>query len=174
MAAAYPNPGLSRLGGNSACGSIAFADEDAPLIENFLTLEGMILDRLRTAVPSIVRLLTVAELADLAEGALPVPAVHVIYGGYSPEFETGSGTLQQIQQTWLTAVSVRNVRHPRTGAGVRQDAGPLIMTVLQSLSGWRPSEDFTALRLASAPDPVITQGYGYFPLAWTTQLLLET
>lgn len=144
------------------------------MISDFLALENLILTRLSSTEAGIsASILTSADLAGVAEGAQPTPAVHVLYDGYTPQFEAGSGALQQIEQRWLTVVAVRNVRRIRTGASAREAAGPLIMAVLLALTGWRASDDFTALRLAAAPDPVISQGYGYFPLAWTTQFEAE-
>ncbi len=140
------------------------------MLTNYLAAEQLIIDRLRanTTVPER-HVLSAADLANVAEATQPTPALHVIFTGYAPTQEKGDGLIQQTEQTWTVIVVVRNVREAATGTPARRDAGGYLAEVLAALQGWKPSAEHTAMKLAPAPAPGYSSGYGYFPLAFTTR-----
>lgn len=142
------------------------------MLSNFLAAEPLIIARLK-AKTSVRHVLSVADLAGVEEGGQFTPAMHVLFTGYAPTQEREDGRIQQIEQTWTVVVAVRNVRDTRTGAAARSEAGVLITETLAALAGWKPSDEFSALKLARAVPPAFTTGFAYFPLAFTARVLAE-
>lgn len=137
---------------------------------SFLSLESALVDRLAATLPSAVQVLTAADLAGVAEGSQPTPAVHVVYGGYRV-LEANAG-FSSIEQTWFAVVTVRNARAVKSGAGARSEADTLLDTVYASLSAYKPA-NARPLELTNAPKPQTTAGFMYFPLAFKTTLTLR-
>lgn len=130
---------------------------------SFLALEPALVARLRERLPESVHVLTGADLADVAEGSQPTPAVHVVYQGYSAD----PGPMLTITQTWLTVIAVRQVASVRSGSGARADAGVIADSVLAALHRYR-APGYRPLQLTTAPRPGYRGGHLYLPLAWTT------
>lgn len=141
-------------------------------MDDLLALEPLLIERLGASVQvPRLKVLGAADLEGVEEQSQHTPALHVLYRGYRPTTEKGNGVIQQIEQTWLVVVVVRNVRDAHSGAGVRAAAGPIMHAVCAALLGWpRQHADFSPLRLASAPAAWFGKGVGYFPLAFTTNL----
>ncbi len=132
---------------------------------SLLALETPLVERLKATLPAAVQVLTAADLANVAEGSQPTPAVHVVYDGYRVRDD---GALLVIEETWATVIAVRNARAGREGRGARQDAAGLVAQVLPALhrfqvAGYRP------LRLVNPQArPGYSAGYAYVPLYWGT------
>lgn len=142
----------------------------------FFALEALILERLKAAsLPGVRKVGTAADIAAVAEAQQTTPAVYLIYGGYRPtQMREGSGgRVQELEQTWVAVVAVRNVRD-MAGTAAREDAGPIINAVLASLQGWKPTADFRELHLSDPPPPEFTEGFGYYPLAFQTRFVSKT
>lgn len=136
---------------------------------HFLAPEPLIEARLKAVLPTGVHVLTAADLAGVEERQQVTPAVHVIYRGYRPTQDQGQGRIQEIEQTWWTVVAVRSVRDIKSGAGSREEAGPIVDATLEALMGWRPLDGFLPLKLAPATAPAYRAGFAYHPLGWTTR-----
>lgn len=143
---------------------------------HFLALEAAIVERLRNRLPADVHVLTRAELAAVAEGNQPVPAVHVIYNGYRVAERRPDGTAARITQTWLVTVAVRNVRTQLTGEAAREDAGELASAVLAALMGWKPTTEGNSApaQLVEAPAPAYAAGFYYLPLAFELETVVKS
>lgn len=144
---------------------------------NYLALEPLIIDRLKTEVPTLRAVLSADALADLAEGVQTTPAAYVLYDGDDvPSADgkrAGDGARQLVSQRWLVVLAVRNARG---GSDAREDAGPLLTQILAALAGYHPqpappSQVYRPLKRAQAPRPGYHAGYGYFPLLFTTEVL---
>lgn len=138
---------------------------------DFLHLESQIIDRLGERLSPDIHRLTAADLAGVAEGSQPTPAVHVVFDGYRIQ-DHKIPAIAAVTQQWLTVIAVRNRRGGSTGDGARASAGPIIGDVLSSLHGWRP-DGASVLKLAAAPRPGYVAGFAYFPLSWTTTIVTK-
>jgi hypothetical protein len=138
-----------------------------------LELEPLLIDRLRSVLPPEVHVLTAAELASVAEDKQRTPAVHVVYDGFDVIQEGSGGLAVEIEQRWLTVISVRNMGAYRSGALVREDAGPILTAVFERLTGWPPGGEMERLRPARPPNAAYSQGFGYFPLLWRYRIFLN-
>lgn len=138
---------------------------------NLLYLEPLIKATLREALDPRVHVLSAADLAGVTESNQPTPAVHVLYRGFRVR-QSGSSTME-IEQIWLTVISVRNARDPLTAEAARTDAGPLAMDVIGALLG-RDYDDCGPLApLESPPTPGYSGGFMYLPLGWKAPITIE-
>ena len=140
-------------------------------------LEPAIVERLRARLPQVgadrVQVLTAADLANIAEGSQPSPAVHVVLQSWSVGESRGDGKAVRLVQTWLAVVAVRNLRDGKTGAAARADAGALAATVASSLMGWQPDGAAGPLQLVTPPGAGYAAGYMYLPIAVAAPVVLQ-
>lgn len=136
---------------------------------SFLALESALIERLKARLPAGTHVLTGADLAGVAEGSQPTPAVHVIYQGYRVAEARPDGRAARIEQTWLAVVAVRNVRDARSGEAARNDASLLADGVIDALMGWQPPGTSSPLKITQAPRAGYFAGHLYLPLAFTTE-----
>jgi hypothetical protein len=149
------------------------------MLADYLVAEGLIVARLEAQLADIDRLkvLRPADLAGVAETAQHTPAIHVLYGGdVVPGGDAvDEGNYHVIKQRWLAVVAVRSPGSQLTGQQVREAAGPVLTRVIQTLSGWRPTQGLGPLVRVPAPPPAYSKGgFGYFPLQFETKLLTST
>ena len=147
------------------------------MIADYLALEGLIIARIETAVSADLGLRRIAGAADLdgakTEGQV-TPAVYVLYGGERvPAERTHQGAVQVIEQRWLAVLALKNRRDTRTGEAWRREAGPMLTRLNACLQGWRPDRDHGPLIKAAAPGPGFEAGFGYFPLAYHSRIVLK-
>lgn len=140
---------------------------------SFLDLEHPLAARLRERLPAWVHVLTRADLAVVAEGSQPTPAVHVVYQGYRVLENRPDGRAARIQQTWLVVAAVRNVRDAASGEAARADAGDLAESAARALMGWKPDGAHKPARLANAPASGYRAGFLYLPLAFDIETDLK-
>ncbi|MEN8196871.1 MAG: hypothetical protein ABFS30_10225, partial [Pseudomonadota bacterium] len=69
------------------------------------------------------------------------------------------------------AVVTGNVRST-SGSDARQDAGPIMDSVLSALMGWKPSPVHGELQLQTPPAPIFSNGFGYFPIDFQTRMTI--
>lgn len=131
----------------------------------FMGIETDLVARLHSKLPGEVKVLTAMDLAGVKELSQPAPAVHVLYRGYKP---VETHPIVVMSETWMTVVVVRNARSLKSGDDLRLNAAPLMNAVFAALNRWRPSPGYKALQISPAPAPTYENGYGYFPLAWST------
>lgn len=141
-----------------------------------LSIEPLIVTRLEERLTTLTpqpKVLTAPDLAGIAEEQQVTPAVHVVYGGMRIAQDQAEGAIVELEQTWFTIVTVRNVRDVRSGSANRVDAGPILGAVFTALTGWRPAQNTRRLHPANAPRPGYSKGYGYYPLAWTLRMQIR-
>lgn len=143
---------------------------------NLFAIEGELVARLQAQLIDLtpkVAVLVGADLAGVTEESQVTPAVHVVYQGYRVLESRSDGRAARMEQTWLVTTAVRNVRHLRTGAAARVDAGLIALRVAQALMGFKPASADKPLRLADAPSAGFSGGYQYTPLAFLAELTLQ-
>lgn len=143
------------------------------MLDNYLSAEALIIQRIKDQVPGLNAVLSADDLAGVEERSQVAPAVHVLYGGDilagGAAGSAGRGAARIVRQRWFAVIVVRQARDA-TGSRARAEAGPLISKVLVALSGWPPSAAHRELVRLSAPNPLYRAGMAYFPLAFETQL----
>lgn len=140
-------------------------------MDNYLSAESLIIERLRTQVTGVRAVLSAADLAGVEEAKQVTPALHVLYDGDDLGDRAADGADGIVRQRWLVIVAVRNARGQASGAGAREVAGPIILQVLAALGGWQPDEEHGELVRIAAPRPAFSPGgFAYFPLAFHTAI----
>lgn len=142
------------------------------MIDDFLGLGALLVDRLAADLPPQVRAATLHDLASVANGQQAVPAVFIAYDGYRVADASLDARII-VEQSWLTVVTVRNVRDASVGEHARSEAGAIAARVIETLHRAR-FPGVKPLRFASAPRPGFSAGYYYLPLAWTAPLILRS
>lgn len=142
-------------------------------MDDYLALEPLLKARIQAVVPQGTRVVSIAELGDWKSRAQLAPAVFVGYARDRLDSEAG-GSNQAWLQEWWTVVGVRNARNMPGGDALRQQAGPLLATLMQALGGW--SEDTTVYRKLRRQNPPQVQyypGYAEFPQVWQTRVMVR-
>ena len=143
------------------------------LITGPLSLEPLLVERLKTALAShtpAVHVLCAADLDGVIEERQLVPAVHVVLDGIKPLSANVGDTLTEC--TWHTVLTLRNVNTAnKGGAAVRVDANALANAVYTNLVGWTPPGHSKPLRLVPSPRGGNHNGFMYLPLTWRTEFL---
>ncbi len=98
-------------------------------------------------------------------------AIIVIPNGIRPDEQRRYDAA--ITEETIVVVATRNASTQLTGEGSRNDAGPLLQLVVQSLLGWMPGEPYSYMTMAMSPSPDHESGYGYYPLAFETTYVLS-
>lgn len=133
-------------------------------MSGLLGVEPLLADRLSAKVGVAgLRVLSAPDLDGMQAASQPVPAVHLVFGGFE-RMETEQ-RLVDIVETWLTVVVVRNARAAHRGADTRADAGSILDAVFAALNGWQPA-GYRPLQATLPPRGGYDAGFGYFPLAW--------
>lgn len=152
------------------------------MITDYLQAGALIAARIQSAAPNIKRVAPLGNLYALLEGepdrmaqhiAGQLPAVFVGFDGEQPGDSAGDDFTHVAEQSWLVVLAVGNYRNADTAQGVTADAGPLLSALLQALTGHKLSTDFTVLRRQAAPRPGYLAGVGFFPLRFSTSLVVE-
>lgn len=134
-----------------------------------LDIENAIVARLEQEIGSLAKVTTANELADLEERAQITPAVHVIYGGYTPTNQAGQGAAQEIETRWIIVIAIRTARRD----GATDKADPIIDTAFKALAGWKPKTGSRPMQLRSGPQAAHSNGFAYYPLAFATRETLR-
>jgi hypothetical protein len=101
------------------------------------------------------------------------PSVNVIFFDDVPDTEPGGAALkgrtQNSNQLWLVLLSVRNVSD--AGVAAQHDAGELMVQVLQSLQGYRLSDQHQPLYRQKCPfRKADKDGIAHFPFLFATKV----
>jgi len=136
--------------------------------EDFLALETLIIARLKALCPAARAVLSVDDLADVAERSQTAPALHVVYGGFRVNSATDNGRSAVTEQRWLViAVTRCSAQRDAAPAEARARSGVLAREALAALMGWRPAPGMRPLTLSTPPNPIFSNGMAYIPLAFT-------
>jgi hypothetical protein len=137
-----------------------------------LSLEPLLVDRLKTALASHlpdVHVLAAADLDGVLEERQLVPAVHVVFAGLKPVTADVAST--RVECIWLTVVALKNVCAAGKGAAGRSSTSALANAVYGALAAWMPPGHSKPLALAIGPNGGHSNGFFYLPLAWRTEFI---
>ncbi len=129
---------------------------------------------IRQSMSDLRQVRLASSLQEIADWQPASPAVWVVWDSDTVGASAQQGTRQQIKQRWVVALIVRSAKDAASGGGVIESAGPLLDTLLKSLMGWKPGDTSTPLLRVGAPPPGYGAGYGFFPLAFETQIVIST
>lgn len=112
------------------------------------------------------------SLAGVKEKTQVTPALHVVLHSYQP-LSDDEGSSSRWREIWLVVAVVKNARQNIGTQGVRQAAAALLAEAMAALDGWRCPGTIGLVRAIAPPAPLITDGFGYFPLAFEVQVVTE-
>lgn len=135
-------------------------------------LEGALIKRLGETTP-VSRVFSASDLSGLKENAQPDLALHVILDGYRVVKCEPEARFAQVDLRWLVVVAVRNARQTDPAASVRDTAGAVMQSVIQTLLGWRPPGATGAVRLVDGPRPATRDQFSYHPLGFAVATILK-
>lgn len=141
---------------------------------NFMALEPHLVELARAAVAGMrpaVQVLTVSDLAGVAESAQHTPAIHIVYGGY--RVAEDYGLTVSLEHTWFAVAAVRNVAKARSGSAARQDAGSLLARVTEVFLGARVQGATKPLALITPPAASYSAGFQYIPSAFLAETIFR-
>jgi len=144
-------------------------------MDDFFILEPLLIARIESHI-SAFRGYTygAAELAQFGgtNRQPPAPSCDVIYGGYRIIDSRDDG-VARLQQSWYVVPRVRNLRDVKGGGDARTEGGPLVAATIKALLGWRPTPDWKALAVSTAPEPYYASGQLEIPLAFTSETVIR-
>ena len=145
-------------------------------MDNYLAAEALIIARLKENVEALKTVSDWSDYTTLDEASFTSPAAYVLFLGYRPVQEHSDGAVQQTEQLWGVVVAVRNARQARSKSGVREDAGPLMASVMAVLQGWKPSNEHSALKLTTLDSARPSYGatVGFFPMTFATRVVIKS
>jgi len=134
---------------------------------NHLECGDLIQARVRAEITNFTDVLPISSLAAMQEKSVRSPSCFVMFAGDDVR-ETGmDGSLAKLRQRWLVVVATH---HAQGRDKTINPAGELLHQVLQALLGWQPAERFTRLTAATPPRPGYGAAFGYYPLAFETEV----
>ena len=146
-------------------------------VDNFLQLESVLIDRLKTVLEPLTPRVAVYSAADISgfkESSLPAPSVSLTYQGYRiDDSPRRDGLAVTVQQTWMVWVHVRNVATMQSGEKARNQAGEIASHVLKAMMGFKPDEVNKPIVLTNSMPAQYSGGMLYLPLAFATETVIN-
>lgn len=134
---------------------------------NHLECGDLIEVRIREQITDFADVLPISSLLQLQEKSIREPSCFVMYAGDDVREVGLDGKLVKLRQRWLVIVATH---HAQGKDKTRNPAGEMMHLVLQTLLGWQPSTSFTRLKAATPPKPGYGKAFGYYPLAFETEV----
>lgn len=113
-----------------------------------------------------------ADLAGVKERSQVTPALHVVLHSYRP-LSDDSGPASRWSEIYLVVIVVKHARQVSGTDAIRNAAAPLVAEVLAALDGWRCPGCIGTVRAIDPPNPLSTDSFGYFPLAFAAETVTE-
>lgn len=140
----------------------------------FFSLEALLIDRIKSKVPSARQVLSLSDFAEIKEGVpKQLPAVLVLFSGYRVADQRAGAA--KIEQLWAVVAIAKAVRQTAGKAKeAREDVGGLVDEILSGLLGWRPSLEHSAMALEKAGfTPDVDSGTIFIPVGFSTSLVVK-
>jgi hypothetical protein len=137
-----------------------------------IEIEHAIVERLSDKLGSLTvapKVYPGADLENIADKSQSAAAVFVAYNGIvGVEPMANVPGVAKIKVEFLIWVVTRSAKNHGSQQGTRETADPIVDAVLEWLSGWKPAQNIPALVPGESPGQVYRNGFGYFPLTFTT------
>lgn len=134
---------------------------------NHLECGNLIEARIKAQIPDFADVLPIANLASMQEKSIRNPSCFVMYAGDDIAEKSMDGKLAKYRQRWLVIVATH---HANGKEKTRNPAGEMMHQVLVALLGWLPADRFSRLVAARPPVPGYGATFGYYPLAFETEV----
>jgi hypothetical protein len=142
--------------------------------EDYLMLGERLVEHLNGQITDC-KTLSLDSLETLDKSTFRGLAVFVMFAGEAVPTgvgnEAGWGAFQQVEQYWLTVVSVQTAGQQGDGRVARKKAGPILAQVGKALQG-HAFAGFRPLRRVTPPAPRYVDGFAHFPLLWRAECSL--
>lgn len=138
---------------------------------NFLCLEDDLIEHLKTEVPELVSVDTVASMDEVDTTNLKTPSVAVAFYGASADEDAPEGAPQEIEQFWALVVIARE-NNDKSGRRGRGALGPVATKVLRAARSFEVPDGFNGFKLTGPIRPVHKAGLTYIPLVFRTSFVL--
>jgi len=116
-------------------------------------------------------ILYAADLDGVAENTQVAPALHVL--PYQLTVVDAAIPSAIALKEVVLIVAVVRFANQSSGQGVRQLAAPLLANAALALTGWQPTPSYEALQIETPPSPRLKNGYGSYPLQFSTRYQLS-
>lgn len=136
---------------------------------NFLALEQDIKAHLKNALKDVqprLHVLCHADLKSIQQIRQFVPAVHVVYDGYSVT-DSRAGYGATLEHRWNIVAAARNVANQRSGAAARIDAAQIVVAVGDAMLQFNPPRGFDKFKMITPSRPSYADGVAFIPLAFS-------
>lgn len=125
------------------------------------------------AVPGLIHVAPMAEVAASAVSAQSTPAAYVGFAGFKVLEVAPDGRGAKIDETWAILIVTRSARQGDGGKEARHHTLSIARDALLTVAGLIPIENGDPLRPISPPgNPVWESGFYWLPLAFTHTTLL--
>ena len=135
--------------------------------DSYYENENTIIARIKDQVPQLRTVTGINQNTEADSATGPLPAVVVVCGGHEPKGHAGGRTL--IIQKWEMTIIV-SAPNDRSGAKARAEAGPLIISVIRAVAGWRPGVGCSAMGLEAGGWEEYTENMAQFGFVMTTNI----
>lgn len=126
-----------------------------------------IIARLEDGLADAVVVKPAETVKGIVEGKQTDKTLYLMLHRYRPA-QDDHGASRLWDEQWMTVLALKSVGAGNRSARVAEMAGPILDQVLALLDGWScKPEIVSTISVLSAPDPLITDGYSYFPLLFT-------
>jgi len=140
---------------------------------DYLFLEPLLIDRVINEVSGLVQVSGLPNLQALEDMQQPSPAVYVIYLGdairANAGAQGGAKKIQQVEQHWAFVLALSVADGTGDGDAARRMAGPLLGSMINVLTGWRPDDQVAPLaRTSRQALAQYHNGFYYYPMIFST------
>ncbi len=146
------------------------------MADNYLLLENLLVERIKSEVTGWVVVEPKASLAEVEQERQLTPSIYIIYLG--DEITTGTGQhgglrkVQVVTQQWAMVVTSNPADASTTGSYAREELGELLGKVITAITGWKPLDDIEAFRRsAGRTETIPINGFIYYPLIFETSFI---
>lgn len=139
-------------------------------VKLFIDLEDMLADKLTAKFESLERkpkVLIGQDFENIRDKSQSGQTVFVAYNGIiGVDQLPANPRVAMLTLEYILWVVTKSSRSHGNSKGTRDNADPVILSVIAAIMGWRPTPE-SAFKISTAPAQVYADGFGYFPLAFT-------
>jgi hypothetical protein len=140
-------------------------------VDNLYGGAALIRQRLEDQISKEVTIIESATQDALESLAKVNPTIVVAYvGEVHSSDEVMQGSVFIPKQRFVVALAIRDIRDPATGVQLNDDAGIISLEILNALSGYKISKNYSALQPDAEQRPRFVKGFGYYVRTYTTQI----